>query len=997
MIIASVEKGLLVWPTITVDGETRLKEYTELTAAETTQADCDIKAINIILQGIPPEIYTLVSQHRVIKDIWEIIELLMQGTSLRKQERECKLYDEFNKLTYKSRESLHKVTLQPVHGRQVSFTAGTTWTFTPGVSGSNTRKQMVVICYNCKGEGHISRQYTNPKRPRDKTWFKDKVLLVEAQANGQILHEEELAFLADPGITKGQATQIVITHNATYQADDLDVYDFDCDELNTAKVALMANLSYYSLDVLAEEAVQNSNLSTQQDELILSVIEQLKTQVINYTKINLDNKNVNDTLTAKLGRYKEQVKVFKEGKNIENSMNSSNHHPSSTTTKVEVLKELPKDKVKKDMDEIQTINIELDHRVSKLITENKHFKRTYKKLYDSIKPTRIRSKEQCDALINQVNQKSVEISDINENIQETGLLITALKNDLRKLKGKALDDNVVTKHIIDLEMLKIEMEPISPQLLNNRTAHSDYLKHTQEQAVILRKHFNLNANSELICVKCNGYMLSDNHDLCVFNVINDVNGHPKSKSVKKTLKRKVWKPTSKVFTKTGYTWRPTGRTFTIVGNAFPLTRVTTTTEMPPKKPNVLETDTRKPVLTLVYSGKPRKSKTNIPVRKPKIIKSISANNKEPNKLSLRDMMASSPICLLSKASKTKSWLWHRRLSYLNFGAINHLPRHGLVRDLLFQPLFDELLNPPPSVDEPVPEVIAPIAEVIALEPIESTGSPSLTTVDQDAPSANVGHMNNDPLFGISIPKNDSEASSSLDVIPAIMLTAPPNSKHVNKWTKDHPLDNINGKLKRPVSTRLQLHKQALFCYYDAFRSSVEPKTYKDALTQVCWIEVLQKEIYKVKLEELGGVLKNKARLVARGYCQEEGIYFEESFDLMAFLNDILREEVYVSQPDEFVDQDNLNHVYKLKKALYGLKQAPRACLMNLTASRPDLTFAICLCARYQAKPTKKYLHAVKRIFKYLRGTVNRGLWYPKDSSIALTTYANTDHAGFQDT
>ncbi|GKF69398.1 hypothetical protein Tco_0202455, partial [Tanacetum coccineum] len=102
--------------------------------------------------------------------------------------------------------------------------------------------------------------------------------------------------------------------------DDLDAYDSDCDELNTAKVAIMANLSHYGSDVLAEyvketqqAAVQNSNNSSaQQDALILSVIEQLKTQVINSTKINLDNKSVNDTLTAELERYKEQVNVLKE-------------------------------------------------------------------------------------------------------------------------------------------------------------------------------------------------------------------------------------------------------------------------------------------------------------------------------------------------------------------------------------------------------------------------------------------------------------------------------------------------------------------------------------------------------------------------------------------------------------------------------------------------------------------------------------------------------------
>ncbi|GJQ90865.1 putative ribonuclease H-like domain-containing protein [Tanacetum coccineum] len=455
-------------------------------------------------------------------------------------------------------------------------------------------------------------------------------------------------------------------------------------------------------------------------------------------------------------------------------------------------------------------------------------------------------------------------------------------------------------------------------------------------------------------------------------------------------------------------------------------------------------------------------------------------------------------------------------------------------------------NPPPStiVDRPTPEVIAPIAEVVAPEPAASTGSPSSTTVNQDAPSPNVVHMNNDPFFGILIPKNDSEASSSSDVISTIVHTAAPNSEHVTKWTKDHPLDNIIGELERPVSTRLQLHEQALFCYYDIFLTSVEPKNYKDALTQACWIEVMQEElneferlevwelvphpdkvmvitlkwIYKVKLDELGGILKNKAHLVARGYRQEEGIDFKESFAPVArldairiflayathmnmiiyqmdvkttFLNGILREEVYVSQPDRFVDQDNLNHVYKLKKALYGLKQAPRAwydllskfllsqeffkgtvdptlfirrqgkdillisqsprgifinqskyaleslkkygmessdpvdtpmvekfkldeytqgkvvdptyyhgmvgTLMYLTASRPDLTFVVCMCARYQAKPTEKQLHAIKRIFKYLRGTVNRGLWYTKDSFIALTAYADADHASCQDT
>ncbi|GJX66346.1 hypothetical protein Tco_0300689 [Tanacetum coccineum] len=317
---------------------------------------------------------------------------------------------------------------------------------------------------------------------------------------------------------------------------------------------------------------------------------------------------------------------------------------------------------------------------------------TYKQLYDSIKPTHIRSKEQCDDLINQVNLKSVEIYDLNASLQEKVLVITTLKDELTKLKGKVLADNVVCKHTIDPEMLKIDVEYLNPRLLNNRSAHSDYLKHTQEEAAILRKiellvivkqtcpninnscdklvaviptnkdkrvrfnepvtssrntntettsssnlvsnkpmlssigvktsisasgsqpsgntkkykiqrtprtanvhHSKLNANSEPLCVKCNGCMLSGNHDLCVLDFINDVNARTKSKYVKKSSKRKVWKPIGKVFTNIGYTWRPTGRTFTIVGNGCPLTKITTTTEVPLRKPTALESDTPKRV------------------------------------------------------------------------------------------------------------------------------------------------------------------------------------------------------------------------------------------------------------------------------------------------------------------------------------------------------------------------------------------------------------------
>nr|GEY65322.1 hypothetical protein [Tanacetum cinerariifolium] len=173
-------------------------------------------------------------------------------------------------------------------------------------------------------------------------------------------------------------------------------------------------------------------------------------------------------------------------------------------------------------------------------------------------------------------------------------------------------------------------------------------------------------------------------------------------------------------------------------------------------------------------------------------------------------------------------------------------------------------------------------------------------------------MRSDLLFGIPIPEVTSEQSTTPASPQAIVQTDHPLPHHNNKWKKDHPVNNIIDQLDRPVSTRLQLHEQGLFCYYDAFLSSVEPKTYKEALTQSCWIEAMQevlneferlevwelvprpdkvmvitlKWIYKVKLDELGGILKNKARLVSRGYRQEEGINFEESFALVARLEAI---------------------------------------------------------------------------------------------------------------
>ncbi|GKA11334.1 retrovirus-related pol polyprotein from transposon TNT 1-94 [Tanacetum coccineum] len=249
----------------------------------------------------------------------------------------------------------------------------------------------------------------------------------------------------------------------------------------------------------------------------------------------------------------------------------------------------------------------------------------------------------------------------------------------------------------------------------------------------------------------------------------------------------------------------------------------------------------------------------------------------------------------------------------------------------------------------------PFQEVAAPRVVDLADSPVSTSTNQDAPSTN----------------STSQGSSS-NVRQTHTLF-----EHLGRWTKDYPIANMIGDPSRSVSMRKQLHTDAMWCYFDTFLTSVELKNYKQPMTEPSWIDAMQEEIhkferlevwelvpypdkvlliklkwiYKVKTDEFGRVLKNKARLVAQGFRQEEGINFKESFAPVArieairifvanvahknmmiyqmdvkttFLNGELKKEVYVSQPEGFVDQDNPSHVYKLKKALYGLKQAPRA-------------------------------------------------------------------------
>ncbi|GKF60713.1 retrovirus-related pol polyprotein from transposon TNT 1-94, partial [Tanacetum coccineum] len=147
-----------------------------------------------------------------------------------------------------------RVTVQQIQRRQIQSYVGTGNRGIATTSKGNyaASQPRVMKCYNCQGEGHMARQCTQPKRPRNAAWFKEKLMLAKVQEAGQILDEEQLVFLADPGMDEALVAQQTIPRNADFQTEDLDAYDSDCNDISSAKVVLMANLSSYDSNVLSK-------------------------------------------------------------------------------------------------------------------------------------------------------------------------------------------------------------------------------------------------------------------------------------------------------------------------------------------------------------------------------------------------------------------------------------------------------------------------------------------------------------------------------------------------------------------------------------------------------------------------------------------------------------------------------------------------------------------------------------------------------------------------
>ncbi|GJX87249.1 retrovirus-related pol polyprotein from transposon TNT 1-94 [Tanacetum coccineum] len=453
------------------------------------------------------------------------------------------------------------------------------------------------------------------------------------------------------------------------------------------------------------------------------------------------------------------------------------------------------EKVKPEMDEIETINTELEHSVAKLLSENEHLhkeighlKKIYKDKFGLIKKTRALSKEHDDSLIAQLNSKSMENADLKRQIQDKGSNATDV--------------------------------PSSSSLVND----------------MLSKLFS-----------------------------------------------GIWTPDG------------LGHNLFLVGQ-------------------FCDTD-----LEVSF----RKNTCYIPNLEGV---DLLSGSKDINlyTISLNDILKTSLICLILKASKTKSWLWHLRLSHLNFGTLNKLAKDGLSRGipkLKFQK--DHLYSacalgkskkssPQPKAEDTNQEKLYLLhMDLYGPMRVESINGKKYTSFNRATlalaqkaikrglaystmsqlgymmlalESPKTPHFHDDPLHE-SLHEDSTSHGSSSNVRPSHTPF-----EHLGRWTKDHPMANVIGDPSRSVSTRKQLETDAMWCYFDAFLTSIEPKNFKQAMTKPSWIDEMQEEvheferlqvwelvsypdkvmliklkwIYMVKTYEFGGALKNKARLVAQG-------------------------------------------------------------------------------------------------------------------------------------
>ncbi|GJU26414.1 integrase, catalytic region, zinc finger, CCHC-type containing protein [Tanacetum coccineum] len=718
MMLDSIDNGPLVYPTVEENGQTRPKKYSELTEAKQLQDDCDVQATNIILHSLPPNLlyrlfdkFAYVQGETLYEYYWRFSQLINDMHTIGMIMQQVQVNTNLVVPMFQHGEDLIECINKAMAFLSAIATRGIGTTSKGNVTAGQPR---VVKCYNCQGEGYMARQCTRPKRPRNAAWFMEKLMLVEAQEAGQILDEEQLAFLADPVDTVIRKLKDRI--KSLSGKDSLEKVKKDIDEIETISIELEHKHCDSLIAQINAKSIENSDLNAQLQEKVFA----------------------NATLKNELRKLK--------GENVVDTANNRDAH------------EVYIEKIIENTDTLRGF-------VKRARTQNPS---------EPLLESACMFTKHVQELLVYVSQTCPNLPKPSEKL----VAVTPMNNDKRVRFVEPVTslsnipkqtDSLKTK---DSNKPLLTSTGVKPTTSASGSKPSGNTKSNRISNALF-KHSVRNANFESICAICYKCLFDANHDMCIINDVNNVNVRLKSKS-KRNKMRKVWKPTGKVFTEIGYSWKPTGRNFTIIRNRYPLTRITSNKIVPPKETTITPVET--PTLgILVYSRRPKATRSVGSSSKVKIVESKTSNSKEPKQswgstvsdvpssslndcrfgndhiakimgygdyqtgnvtisrvyyveglghnlffvgqfcdfdlevafrkhtcfirdldgvdilkgsrgsnlytLSMDNLFLSSPICLLSKASKTKSWLWHQRLSHLNFDYINSLAKQGLVRGL----------------------------------------------------------------------------------------------------------------------------------------------------------------------------------------------------------------------------------------------------------------------------------------------------------------------------
>nr|GEU77356.1 hypothetical protein [Tanacetum cinerariifolium] len=702
-----------------------------------------------------------------------------------------------------------------------------------------------------------SRQCAQPKRQRNAAWYKEKEMLVEAQEAGQILDEEQLAFLADPGIPAA---------------------------------VLMANISNYGSDVISEVPNFDNYLNDMDNQKSRSkmsekakdpevIAKKISHKPIDYEKLNRVTDDFGKCFTPQQELSAEQAFWLR----ISNPTIKSSLPP----VRVDVSSELTKELLVYVRDTCP-IEIRLSDTNVAITPMNKIKKVTFTKpiatsstnqeTHDSNKPMLHSTGVKCSTSVSRSkpldNTKNSRISQPSSSnkinkVEEQPRSVKTRKNNKNRVKKVKCDDHV--------------MQSSSNANSISVSVNNAHVKNSVNDV-----------KSGCLCAIYGKCMIAETHHECVQLVVTKMNESKKSKSAKKHKKQNVWKPTGHVFTEVGLkveTYR--------FGNDQ--------------------------IARIMGYGDYKLG--NIVISRVYYVEGLGHNLFYVGQFCDADLEVAfrKNTCFIRDLED--DW------------------------DHLFQSMFNEYFNPPTINVSQVQEAAAPRAEVLVdflmsifiSQDASSTSIPS-SQAQEHSPIISQGFKESPktPTFHDD-PLNESQQDSPSQGSSSNVIQIYTAFKHLGRWAKDHHIANMIGDPSRSVSISKQLETNAMWCYFDAFLSSIEPKNFKQAMTEPSWINEMQEKFINLKDLKFG----NWCRLQI---TQEEGIDFEESFAPVArieairifianaahknmtlyqmdvktdFLNVELKEEVYVSQPEGFVDQDNPSHVYKLKKAIYDLKQAPR--------------------------------------------------------------------------